>query len=216
MVREIKPKVPPTRRLTAVALFSALALAINVSHLNIPAPFAPFLSYEIWEIPIVVAFIMFGLGAGVFVSLINLVGLLLIQPGPLPSGPFYNFAATLTMFLGIALGHKITQRMNEGYLQILIGSTGLGILTRSLGMVLINAIFLPFPPPIGFSIPVHILPSVLIAIAVFNSTLALYTIPLAYSIVRAILPRYRFALAYPFEQKARVAPNLPAHATNPK
>lgn len=216
MARDSKPTVPATRRLTGIALFSALALAINVSHLSIPAPYAPFLSYEIWEIPIVVAFLMFGLSAGISVSLINLVALLIIQPGALPSGPFYNFAATVTMLLGIAIGHKIMIRTNKGYLRIIASSTGCGILTRSAGMVAFNAIFLPFPAPIGFSIPWHLLTPVLIAIVVFNATVALYTIPLSYSIVRAILPRYRFRLAYPFGKETMLTQSLPAQAESGK
>lgn len=206
--------LPPSRKLSAIGLFAALALVINISRISMPAPYAPtFLTYEIWEIPIVVALIMFGINAAVSVSLINVVALLLIQPGALPSGPFYNLAATLTMFVGVVAGNKIINRIGKGPVTVVSCSTILGILTRTAGMTLFNAIFLPFPPPIGFSVSGPLLTSYLVLIAVFNSTLALYTIPISYWIVKALLPRYRFSIAFPFgvnrleqEQKLSNAP----------
>src|SRR5579863_3009062 len=116
---QVRPKFSETQRLTGIALFSALALAINFSHFSLPFPLAGYLLLDFWEIPIVVALLFFGLSAGITVSLVNLVVLLAIQQGSLPSGPFYNVAATLAMFAGIIAGHKIMYRMNRNYLEII-------------------------------------------------------------------------------------------------
>ena len=51
-----------TKTVATIAVFSALAIALNLSPFKIPAPFAPFLIYQIWEIPIVAAFLLFGTG----------------------------------------------------------------------------------------------------------------------------------------------------------
>lgn len=204
-LKQSLPFLSTSRRLTAIGLFSALALVINLSRLSVPAPFAGFLSYEIWEIPIVIALLMFGTSAGISVSLINVVALLLIQPGALPSGPFYNLAATLTMFVGIVAGHKIAFRLKMRPSFVISLVTVFGIATRTVGMVIFNGIFLPFPVPVGFGVSLSALPPLLILIAIFNATLALYTIPIAYWVVRAILPRYPFEIAFPIAvRNARV------------
>lgn len=197
--RQKLPALSSSRRLTAIGLFSALTLVINLSRISIPAPFAGFLSYEVWEIPIVVALLLFGVSAAISVSVINVVGLLLIQPGALPSGPFYNLAATLTMFVGIVIGHRFSNRMSMRPALLVTAATALGLVTRTVGMVIFNGIFLPFPPPVGFGVSQQALPPLLVLIAVFNATLALYTIPISYWVVKAILPRYPFRIAFPLK-----------------
>ena len=54
-------------------------------------------------------------------------------------------------------------------------------------MTIVNWAFLRYPPPVGFSIPVEALVAILPVIAVFNATLALYTIPLGDLIARAVI-----------------------------
>jgi len=56
-------------------------------------------------------------------------------------------------------------------------------------MTFVNWTFLPYPPPIGFSIPAEALPVILPSIAFFNATLTLYTIPLGYIFAKAIKGR---------------------------
>jgi riboflavin transporter FmnP len=187
--------IPKTRKLTGIALFAALAVILNLT-LKIPAPYAPFLYYEVWEIPIVVAFLVFGTWVGISVSVINYLALQAIFPGALATGPLYNLAAILLTLLGVGASHKALQRARKGIVGITIGATLLAILTRVVGMTFVNAAFLPFPPPIGFSIPPAALPPVLGLIAIFNTTVVLYTVPIAYSIVDAISRKYLLPLSY--------------------
>mgnify|MGYP003328959939 FL=1 len=47
-------------------------------------------------------------------------------------------------------------------------------------MTIINFIALPMNPPIGFAIPVSALPITLALIALFNSTLIAYSVPISH------------------------------------
>ena len=49
-----------TKRLTLIIIFIALTTALSIGGPKIPAPYAPFLYYQLWEIPIVVAFLAMG------------------------------------------------------------------------------------------------------------------------------------------------------------
>jgi len=97
-----------SKRIAVIIVFAALTVALNLSPIKIPAPYAPFLIYQIWEIPIVGAFLLFGLKVGAAISIINTVLLLAIFPGVLPTGPLYNLAAVLSMLFGILITHRIS------------------------------------------------------------------------------------------------------------
>ena len=88
-----------TKTVAIIGVFAALGIVLNVSPLKVPAPYAPFLIYQVWEIPIVVAFLLYGTRVGGLITVINTIALLAIFPGALPTGPFYNMAAILSMLL---------------------------------------------------------------------------------------------------------------------
>ena len=96
-----------TKRLTLIIIFIALTTALNLAGPKIPAPYAPFLYYQLWEIPIVIAFLAMGPKAGITVAGINTLILLVVFPGALPTGPFYNFIAVLSMMLGIYIPYRL-------------------------------------------------------------------------------------------------------------
>jgi len=176
------------RKVAIIAVFAAFAVCLNLSPLKYPAPYAPYLIYQIWEIPIVAAFLLYGPYIGVIASIINTLVLLVIYPGALPTGPLYNLAALLSMLLGVYIVQKVislSSKKVRGKLLIIL-STALGMTTRVGIMTLINSTFLPEPPPIGFGMPA---PAVLLAlpfIGFFNATLALYTIPLGYFLTKTV------------------------------
>jgi riboflavin transporter FmnP len=194
-----------SRTISAVAVFTALAFVLNLL-IKVPAPFAPFLVYQVWEVPILAAFLIFGAWAGVAVSVLNLVVLQVVYPGPLPSGPLYNLAAILATMLGVAGGHRLFGKRASGVTLLTGAATVLGGLSRVLIMTVVNGIFLPFGYPIGFSIPVVALPGLLTLIAIFNATLVLYTVPLAYLVLRTVSTRYRLTVAYPIGQRSLGTP----------
>jgi len=175
-----------TKIIAAVAVLAALTVALNLSPVKIPAPYAPFLIYQIWEIPIVAAFLLYGPRVGVTIAIINTMVLLGVFPGMLPTGPFYNLAAVLSMLLGVYLMHKFIAKSFNKQQEVITASTALGIVARVGIMTIMNWALLRFPPPVGFSIPEGALVAILPLIGLFNFTLALYTIPLGYFLARAV------------------------------
>jgi riboflavin transporter FmnP len=189
-----------TKKLSLTIIFAALAIALNptFTYIGFYAPFAQGLIYQIWEIPIVVAFLIISPMAGLAISLLNTAVLFAIFPGILPTGPAYNLAATLSMQVGIfaafAIGKKIACKKNPDTSVLFqpkwaILSTVFGILTRVAFMSVILYFALPQPPPIGFAnfgfdqrATLLYLP----AAAFFNATLALYTIPIGFLIAQRV------------------------------
>ncbi len=190
-----------TRTLALIIIFVALAVALNVYGPKIPFPLAPFLFFQLWEIPIVIAFLAIGVKPGVAVAVINSIVLVFVFQGELPTGPFYNLIAVLSMFLGIYIPYKIatlrcrTESLTE-YLRhhkviITIAATASGMATRILITTVVNYFALQQPYPIGFGLPQIDALLFLPAGAVFNAIVALYTIPLAFAITVAVTSRVK-------------------------
>jgi riboflavin transporter FmnP len=186
-----------SQTITGIGLFAALALALNLSHIQVPAPYLPYLIYEFWEIPIVVCLLIFGLYASLAASAINTVVLIAVNPGSLASGPIYNFIAVVVTLAAVVLAHKFSVASKLGNTLEIISATGLAILVRTAVMSFVNYVLLPFPAPLGFQIPEKGVLAVLPLIAFFNATLALYTVPLGYATVKAVSRRLPFKMAYP-------------------
>lgn len=177
-----------TKTVAIIAVFVALTIVLNLSPIKIPAPYAPYLIYQIWEIPIVAAFLLYGITIGIGIAILNTLVLFAVFPGTLPTGPLYNLAAVISMLFGIFLVKvfvvKNPQKHGEPVTATLL--TVLGVVFRVAVMTLVNWAFLRFPPPVGFSMPEEAVLASLPLIAIFNATLALYTIPCGYSIAKAV------------------------------
>jgi len=178
-----------SKTITLVAIFAALTVALTLySPVRIPAPYAPFLIYQIWEIPIVAAFLLFGPRVGASIAIINTLILLAVFPGSLPTGPLYNLAAVLSTLFGIYLALRLVtksfKRQSEALLTV--SSTALGILLRVGIMTIVNWSLLRYPPPVGYSMPEAALLAMLPIIGIFNFTLALYTLPLGHFLARVV------------------------------
>ncbi|TLX96015.1 MAG: ECF transporter S component, partial [Thaumarchaeota archaeon] len=119
-----------SRRLSLEALLTALAVILNLT-ISFPAPYATFLTYEIWEVPIVLALLILGVRSGVTVAVLNSVVLELVKPGAIPAGPLYNFAAMVAMFVGILAAQRVAKRRGWGVGTLIAASTSLGVLTRT-------------------------------------------------------------------------------------
>ena len=176
------------RTLTIIAVFAAVAIVLSLSPLKFPAPYATFLKYQLWEIAIVTAFLLYGVKVGISISFINTLVLFAFFPGDLPTGPIYNFIAVLSMLLGIYIVQKsVGNRFSRGREAILTAlSTASGIVTRVTVMSIVNWIVLPLSTPFGYSLPLEELPAMLSIVALFNATIVLYTIPVGYIIARAV------------------------------
>lgn len=174
--------------MAAAAVFSALTVALNLSPLKFPAPYLPFLYYQVWEIPIVVAFLLFGPATAVSVSIINTVALIALFPGALPTGPIYNLAAVLSMLAGVYGAQWLTKKLGKKQKEVflIIMATLLGVALRVAAMSLVNWEFIKYPPPVGFSMPEEAVIVIMPFVAFFNSSLAAYTVPAGYFLAKTI------------------------------
>ncbi len=177
-----------SKTLSIIAIFAAISIVLSLSPLKFSAPFAPFLKYQVWEIAIVTAFLLYGIKVGVSISIINTFVLFVFYPGDLPTGPIYNFIAIISTLLGVYIIKKGLERYFTGGKEAIMAvlSTTSGIIMRTVIMTIVNWIVLPYPSPFGYNIPPQGLESILSVIAVFNATIVLYTIPISYFIARAI------------------------------
>jgi riboflavin transporter FmnP len=179
-----------SKTIAIVAIFAALTVALTItSPVRIPAPPpVSFLKYTIWEIPIVVAFMLFGPLVGVAVAILNAIVLLAVYPGDLPVGPLYNLTAVLSMLLGIYVTYKLIAKGFKLQSKTLFAviSTALGGMFRVGIMTIVNWAFLRYPYPVGFSIPDVVLLPWLPLIGLFNFITVLYTVPLGCSLARAV------------------------------
>ena len=182
------------KSLTASILFSSIALVLHPPFLPlaIPAPYAPFLFYTIWEIPLYICLFLFGPTTAIISGIINFISLLVFFPGQLISGPIYNLIAIFGSYTGIVLikRRKFVQDTNNTKNDILsfnmLFIIASPMIFRTVIMTVVNFIALPMPPPIGFSIPMEVMPTTLGLIAIFNSTTIMYSIPIAYWITKAV------------------------------
>jgi riboflavin transporter FmnP len=187
-----------TKTLAITIVFAALTVALNpgVSGIGVPAPYAPYLIYGLWEIPIVAAFLLISPTSAIMISLVNATVLFALFPGSLPTGPFYNLIAIFSMLLGLYIARKFIKRestqQQKAVLKIAAASTVLGIILRVTLMTLVNYITLQQPYPIGFELEeLAVIVTYLPATALFNATTVLYTIPIGEFIARVIKSRLK-------------------------
>jgi riboflavin transporter FmnP len=189
-----------TKKLTLTIVFAALTVALNpaISRIGVPAPYAPFLIYGLWEIPIIAAFLLIGPKSGIGVTILNSIVLFAFFPGPLPTGPFYNFIAIISTLSAVYLAYKLFNRdvqTTKNQAVLVTVSTALGVVFRVVVMTLVNYVTLRYDYPIGFGLKEFEVLGFLPAGALFNGTVVLYSIPLAYVITRAVKNNVRLNLA---------------------
>jgi len=177
-----------SKTIAIIIVFAALTVALAFSPVKVPAPYAPYLIYQVWEIPLVAVFLLYNPLIGVAIAIVNTMVLLVAFPGSLPAGPFYNLFAVLSMFLGIYVIDRLVARRVSGQREAMLTtlSTILGIITRVGIMTITNWIMLQQPYPVGFSMTPEAVLAALPIIGVFNATLALYTIPVGHVVAKAV------------------------------
>jgi len=186
-----------TKTLSITIVFASVTVALNpaISQIAIPFPPLPFLLYQIWEIPIVAAFILISRKAAVSIAILNAAVLTIFFPGALPTGPFYNLIATLSMLFGIYIIQKVLKNKKENQNQkgseyaktkFVVLSTVSAMILRVVVMTLVNYIVLRFPYPIGYELDELVIIASLPLTGLFNATLVLYTVPLGLFVAKAI------------------------------
>jgi riboflavin transporter FmnP len=178
------------RAIATTVAFTALSVVLSraVSGISIPAPYFPFLAYEIWEIPIIVAFFLFGPRYAVAITLLS---------GSFLFAVFLNYTvfggilACLSMLLGVYLaGRFISRRTAHGEpwseKKAIVLYTALAILFRSVNLAVWDYAMLRYPLPLGLGLSEPVIRAILLPITIFNATEPLYPIPIGYFVARKV------------------------------
>jgi hypothetical protein len=119
---------------------------------------------------------------------INFIILMLFFPGYSILGPVYWLTAFLSMMAGIGLIKILHDKHALKNVTITAALyTAFGVAFRTVVMILVNYSVLRYSPPVGISAPqLTIVTYYVPQIAFFNATLALYTIPISFSIAQIV------------------------------
>jgi riboflavin transporter FmnP len=182
-----------TSAIAMTIAFAAITIVLNpaISGVGVPFPPIPFLIYNIWEIAIIAAFLLMGFKSGISIAILNSVFLFAVYPGPSKSiFAIGNAIAASSMMVGIYIANRFTRKNSQeeksfGVRTITL-STILAMLLRVVVMAPIMFVILHY----GILVP-KIPDSYTIAIvlpiqAVFNITIALYTIPVGFFVAKVV------------------------------
>jgi hypothetical protein len=179
-----------TKALAMSIAFAVVAMVLNpaVTGIKIPSPFLTGLYYQVWDIPIMIAFLLLGFKYGVFAGVLNSFFLFAVFPGP--SQPFYapsNVVAQFSMMIGIFLGIKLFNRKGQGMktasrIKLVATSTVLGIIVRLPIMLAIMFVILRYFMGLTQSVTFALLFVQVIYIIVISA----YTIPVAFITASAV------------------------------
>lgn len=186
-----------TKTIALTITFAAVAIALNI--VRIPVVFYPRNLFQITQIPIVVAFLLYGARVGVLVGVINLAGGLLLFPlGP---GGFIqysmDFVSLLLMFAGLYVASRYIIRNDEaGRFSVgnkpVIVLTALTITFRGGIMPIIDygvVYHVLVPLVLGSTLPEAYIAGLIPAFVLYNLIVTFYTVPLAY-VVATTVGRY--------------------------
>lgn len=178
-----------TKAFAISSAFAAVAIVLNpaLTGIRIAAPFLG-LYFQVWDIPIVVAFLLLGFKYGIFAGVLNSVFLFAVFPGP--SQSLYapcSVIAQFSMMIGIYFGIKFFIRRGKtekaaSKIKIVVTSTILGILMRIPIMLPIMFLILHYQMGLSEAITIALLFVHLIYILIIVG----YTIPIAFVIARAV------------------------------
>ncbi len=181
------------KTIASVITFAAFAIVLNpaISGVGLPYPLLPGMVFQIWEIPTVVAFLLFGLSVGFSVAAINSIFLLAVYPGM--AQPWYwlgSLISVSSMMLGFLLAQRLAKRVfpndrpfskTKAFTVSLATSILFRVVCLAPVMVAILS-FLTYP-----SIPVlGVVYFVLPWQAIFNIIVPLYMVPTGYLIAKII------------------------------
>jgi riboflavin transporter FmnP len=177
-----------TKSIALIITFAAVAIALNA--VRIPSVFDPGASYQFSQIPIVVAFLLFGVRIGLFVGILNMAGGLLLfstGPGSIISYPM-GLVSVLVMFAGLFVGSRFITKNGESRYTA-IGLTFSAAVLRGCLMPFVDYGLLYHvlvPLILGVSPPEAFIAGLVPAFILYNVTVPLYTIPVAYIVATKV------------------------------
>jgi riboflavin transporter FmnP len=182
------------RSIALISTFAALAIALNT--IRIPSIFWPGFAYSFCEIPVLVAFLIFGFKIGFLVEALHIAG----QEIFFPAGPagivVYPMGLIFVplMFSGVYLASKFLARRAASGKQIsekkrALYFTGFATVLRGGIMPIIDytimyGILLPLV--LSITIPAAHIAALVPSFVVYNITNALYVVPVAYLVAKRV------------------------------
>jgi riboflavin transporter FmnP len=207
-----------TKAVGVVASFTALTAVLNL--VKIPVPFLPYFSYQLGDITLVIAFLLFGLGIGFAVVALSMVVSVVMLPNAVGiiGAPYYQ-AAVISMVLGVCLYEKIIKPkiQNSRYLVAKSASvsTVISILTRTLIMLPLDYYIYGYLVSIvsGWSLAdaYALILSTLPLMVLYNITVPLFAIPTSYYTAEKVSKHYKsgfFTKSLIHNNPAKPNPNL--------
>jgi len=181
-----------SRAVALTVVFTALSIVLSraVSGISIPAPYFPYLAYEIWEIPIIAAYFVLGPKYGVSITLLSGAFLFVVFHSYMIFG---GVLACLSMLLGLYLANNYISRRAQHAKPLsekksVLLYTALAILFRSLNLAVWDYAMLRYPLPLGLGLSEQAIIAILLPITIFNATEPLYPVPLGYLIAKRVRP----------------------------
>ena len=177
-----------TKSISLIITFAAVAIALNA--VRIPSVFDPGASYQFSQIPIIVAFLLFGARIGFLVGILNMAGgLLLFSTGPssIISYPM-GLVSVLVMFAGLYAGSRFISNNGKSR-QTVIVLTFFAVVLRGCLMPFVDYGLLYHvlvPLILGVSLPEAFIAGLVPAFILYNVTVPLYTIPFAYIVATKV------------------------------
>jgi len=90
-------------KISVSAVFAALSAILTILPLSVPFPIIPYLKFDVAEIPVLTAFLVFGTLPGL-VSALTLWVILNVFGSWAPIGPAMKFAAIISTLIGVWIG----------------------------------------------------------------------------------------------------------------
>ncbi len=178
------------RSIALIAFFAASALALDT--IRLPTLYFPGLTYSFSAIPIVIAFLLFGLRIGILTEALHVAGQLIVFPIGPPGFMVYSsgFAAVLLMFAGMYLAALFISRKNlpESHLK-----KGKQTILLTVSAITLRSAIMPFFT-IFFTIfvfPIFLPPTIpqsyfMVFALLYNVTSTLYTVPVACIVAKKV------------------------------
>jgi len=191
------------RSIALAITFAAIAIALNT--VKIPTIYLPGFSYHFNEIPLVVAFFLFGPKIGLLVGILHLAGQELLFPiGPTGIVAYpMGFLALLVMVSGTYVASRLISqnpRPNNQFSEKKrsIWLTACAVTSRG-GIMPVLQYFLLygllFPLVLGTDLPRTYAATLIPSFILYNVTVALYSVPLAYLVAREVSKRLRIGVS---------------------
>jgi len=172
-----------SERIAMTSLMAAISIICEFLPLDIPFPLMPRLTFDPTGIPLALLTLLYGLKEGTIATVITAFIISMPRPpfrGPNPFGGLMKGIAELSTIAGIPLSKSLFRRHRRLFLPslLLVCST-----MRVLSMSVANYLLLP----LFLKLPVNIVVSLMIPIAIFNLIQALINITVAISLQYKVL-----------------------------